>query len=135
MNLLDTNVLLRYLLQDIPSQGAVAAALIESDQEWYLTDVALVEIGFAMEMIYQMPRPDVVDVLCRLIMRKNILVYGLERELVWESLQECRSSRRVSYADALTAAIARKEKGTVFTFDARFPKGGFVRNILTAQPR
>ena len=134
MNLLDTNILLRYLLQDLPAQGAVARSLIESEQEWYLTDVVLAEVGFALQSFYKVPRANVVDILCELVTRQNIQVYGLDRQLVWDALRECRASHRISYADALVAAVARKEQATLFTFDARFPQGGFVRNVLKTQP-
>lgn len=54
----DANVLLRYLLTDVPDQAERARLLVDSDQPLGLTAVALAEIAWTLAgPHYRYPRP------------------------------------------------------------------------------
>jgi predicted nucleic-acid-binding protein len=60
---LDTNVLVRFLVEDDRAQSAAAAALIEraisEDESLFVSDVALCEVVWVLEFSYKVPRPEV----------------------------------------------------------------------------
>lgn len=127
MNAVDTNVLVRYLLQDDPASGPAAARLIDGPEELSVSPVALAETAFVLSRVYGVPRGRVVDGLVALLRKRNIAVLGMDKALAANALLLCRPSGRVSYADALINADARAHGvGTLFTFDERFPSEGLA---------
>jgi predicted nucleic acid-binding protein len=97
-------------------------AVVEGDEDLLITDVALVEAGFAATTLYRLPREDVIDALTGLLQRGNVEMFRLETDLAIQALTLCRPSNRVSFADALIWAAARSARsGVIYTFDARFP--------------
>lgn len=121
----DTNVLVRYLLQDDPEQGRSAAKLVDSETKLGISLVALAETAFVLSRNYQVPREEVVDRLVELLRKRNIDVLGVDKNLAASTLLLCRPSSRVNYADALINADARANAvGKLHTFDERFPSDG-----------
>jgi predicted nucleic acid-binding protein len=118
---LDTNVVIRYFLDDVPDQAARAASVIESQHKLVLSVIVLAEIGSVLVKRYGLERSRVADSLISLIDRDNISVQELPNYLAVEALRLCRTSGRVSFADALLWATARSCGGSVWTFDERFP--------------
>lgn len=57
---LDTNVVLRFLLDDVPQQTAAATKLIENEQV-YVTDVVVAEVVYVLENAMSLPRRDIVE--------------------------------------------------------------------------
>lgn len=55
---LDTNVVLRFLLEDVPDQTQEATDLIESNTV-YVTDVVVIEIIYVLEKVYELSRKDI----------------------------------------------------------------------------
>lgn len=127
MDAVDTNVLVRYFLQDDPDQGPAAARLIDGDDELGLSLVALAETAFVLSRNYEVPQERVVDLLVELLRKRNIFVLGIDKALAASALLLCRPSGRVNYADALINADARTHAVEKFhTFDESFPPEGLV---------
>ncbi len=127
MNAVDTNVLVRYLLQDDPESGPASARLIDGPEELGVSPVALAETAFVLSRVYGVPRERVVDELVTLLRKRNIAVLGMDKALAANALLLCRPSGRVSYADALINADARAYGiETLYTFDERFPSEGLA---------
>lgn len=125
MEAVDTNILVRYLLQDDPEQGRAAARLIDSETNLAISLVALAETAFVLSRNYHVPREEVVDRLVELLRKRNIYVLGVDKNLAASSLMLCRPSGRVNYADALINADARANAvEKLHTFDERFPSEG-----------
>ena len=55
MRSLDTNIILRFLLRDMPDQSPRAIAVIKGSQ-CYVTDTVITETVFVLEKIYRAPR-------------------------------------------------------------------------------
>lgn len=120
---IDTNVVLRYLLNDLPEQAERARALIESERQLWLTDVTIAEIAYVLTKNYSVPRSLAVEKLKGLLGRANVSVFGKEKAIVQIALGLCEQSGRVSFADALLWSSARQDSETiVYTFDDRFPR-------------
>jgi predicted nucleic-acid-binding protein len=123
----DTNVIVRYLLQDDPEMGPAAARLMDGRLRLGVSLVVLAESAFVLASNYGVPREEVVDSLVGLLLKRNIEVIGAEKALVASALMLCRPSGRVNYADALINADARAhEVGKLYTFDERFPSEGLA---------
>ncbi len=127
MDAVDTNVLVRYFLQDDPEKGPAAARLIDGTRELGISLVALAETAFVLSRNYGVPREQVVDRLVELLRKRNIDLLGIDKALVASALLLCRPSGRVNYADALINADARAHAvGRLYTFDERFPSEGLA---------
>jgi predicted nucleic-acid-binding protein len=95
----DTNVLVRYLLQDDPEMGPAAARLMNGGLRLGVSLVVLTETVFVLSSNYGVPREEVVDSLVELLRKRNIEVLGAEKALVASALMLCRPSGLVNYAD------------------------------------
>lgn len=122
---LDTSVVVRYLTGDPPDLADRAARIVDGDIDLQIDGVALVEAAYVLSSVYQVPRHSVVDHLVALVQKRNITLFGLEKQTVVQALLLCRPSGRVSFADAFIWAAARESRGrVVYSFDARFPRYG-----------
>ncbi len=124
----DTSVIVRYLIQDIPDQNEQARQIIEEHPRLLLTAVMIAETSFVLTSFYNVPRDVVVDSLIALLQRVNIRVHQLDTDIVIQALMLCRPSGRVSFADAMLWASARsaRDGSIVYTFDRRFPPIGIT---------
>jgi predicted nucleic-acid-binding protein len=82
---LDTNVLVRYLVQDDARQSAAAAKLIDrtitEGDALFVSDVVLCEVVWVLAGSYRVPRPEIATVL-RELLRARHLVFSASDQLV-----------------------------------------------------
>lgn len=74
---LDTNVLVRYIMQDDPKQSAKATKLIESlnaDSPGYITMVSVVELYWVLTSCYELTGQQVAQALEAILRTKQLLV-------------------------------------------------------------
>lgn len=122
---LETSVIVRYLVNDVPELAGPAARLIDSEVELYVTGVILVEVAHALRTLYRIPRQRVVDDVVGFLRKQNIRTVGMEKNLAIDGLLLCRPSGRVSFPDALIWAEACSSgHQLIYTFDRRFPGVG-----------
>ncbi|MBL4790833.1 MAG: type II toxin-antitoxin system VapC family toxin [Kordiimonadaceae bacterium] len=125
---IDTNVLLRYLLQDDASQAAKAQRLITGHERVLVTDVVLVETIWTLRgKKYALDKEALVAVLMALFEEANIRFEN--GQTVWKALGDYRAAKAVrgkeaDFADALIIAKAKwlagaegEAFGGVYTFD------------------
>jgi len=124
LDLLDANVIVRYLVGDTPDLASRATSLIESNQQLYIPVVVLAEVGFVLTRVYQIDRVRVVDTLLDLLGRHNIDPFEITKDKAIEALQLCAPSARVSFADAMLWAVGNTNGCNIWTFDKRFPSIG-----------
>jgi predicted nucleic-acid-binding protein len=115
---LDTNVLVRYIMQDDFKQSPLATRLIESrsvESRGFVALVSVVELFWVMSSAYELDRGQLIAALEGLLRTKELVV---ERaEIVWKALRIFQSAN-VDFADCLierSAAAAGCEK--TMTFD------------------
>ncbi len=122
---IDTNVVVRYLTNDPPDQAEIATAIVDGMGDLWITGVVLNETAYVLRTKYAVGREDIVDQLLDFVHKANILIYGLDKDLVVQGLMMCRPSGRVSFGDAMVWAAARSAGAdVVYTFDRRFPSVG-----------
>jgi predicted nucleic-acid-binding protein len=118
---LDTNVLVRYLTQDDPSQARLATELIErrlSEQDpGFISVVAMVEMAWVLERAYGLGAADIAAVIERLLQAAELVVEDEQEVFIaMIALKEGRGS----FADALTGALGQRAGCTVTaTFDRK----------------
>jgi predicted nucleic-acid-binding protein len=78
---LDTNVLVRYVMQDDPKQGRRAREVIEAftaETPGFVTIVAIVEFVWVLSSCYELTKPDVIRAVEVLIRSKEIVIEAAE---------------------------------------------------------
>jgi predicted nucleic acid-binding protein len=120
---IDANVVLRYLINDIPEQAERARRLIESGQPLALTAVTLAELAWTLTgPRYAHDRVEVANLLGQFVARDNVTVIGCEKVEAQEALRACaRPIGAAHFGDAFIAACARSfGVAEIFSFDQRF---------------
>ena len=116
---LDTNVLVRYVMQDDPRQSPRATRLIESlsaEDPGFVPAVTLVELVWVLSASYGLDRAQVVTVLDALVRSKELMID--RAELVTQALNRYNAGG-ADFADALIERIAAAAGcSTTMTFDA-----------------
>ena len=116
---LDTNVLVRYVMQDDPRQSPRATRLIESlsaEDPGFVPVVVLVELVWVLSGSYGLDRTQVATVLATLSRSKELVID--RAEAVTQALKRY-SADGADFADALIARLAASAGcSTTVTFDA-----------------
>ena len=103
---LDTNVLVRYVMQDDPRQSPKATRLLESlsaEQPGFVPVVVMVELVWVLSGSYDLNRAQIATVLDTLLRSKELVVD--RAELVAQALQRY-SAGSADFSDALIERIA-----------------------------
>ena len=121
---LDTNVLVRYIMQDDARQSPLATRLIESlsaESPGFVPLVSVVKLAWVLSSAYELDRGQIVQAFESLLRTKEIAV---ERaEIVWKALRVFQRAD-ADFADCLierSAAVAGCER--TMTFDRGAAKG------------
>ena len=126
--LIDTNLIVRYLVQDHEKHAKAAGKLFEACDRGDLVIVVLpavlAECVFVLESFYEHPRGDVATALGLLISSPGIEIAGAAIHL--DALDRYRKTK-VHFVDCLIAATASAENTPVATFDQDFRKFADVR--------
>lgn len=115
---LDTNVIVRYIMQDDPDQSAQATALIERltpASPGFVSVISIVELVWVLESAFSLARSQVLDVLVNLT---SIDVLKIERVAVVAAALRSFREGSADFADCLierSSANAGCEK--TMTFD------------------
>jgi predicted nucleic-acid-binding protein len=103
---LDTNVLVRYIMQDDTRQSPLASKLVESltaDAPGFVTLVSVVELVWVMQSCYALERVQLGDALEGLLRTKEFVV---ERaETIWKAVRVFREGS-ADFADCLIERCA-----------------------------
>tara|TARA_Y100001956_G_scaffold81531_1_gene99359 strand:+ start:2920 stop:3354 length:435 start_codon:yes stop_codon:yes gene_type:complete len=129
---IDTNILLRYLLQDDEAQASKATKLILGDQDVLVTDVVLTETIWTLKgKRYNLSKDQIVNVLHALFAEPNLTFE--DGQAVWGALKDFMNAKPIKsggktkqadFPDALIVNKAKrygqlnkKEVSTIYTFD------------------
>jgi len=114
---LDTNCLLRWLLDDVPEQTAVITAVINSEKNLTVADAALIEMVFVLEKIKKIRRETIEKAVLAIFEKDNILC---NRGLFIEVLSVYTSHPKLSFVDCYLEVLARStETAPLLTFDKK----------------
>lgn len=121
--LVDTNLIVRYLVQDHERHAKVAGKLFDAcdrgDLVVVLLPAVLAECLFVLESFYGHPRAGIAAALARLISSPGVEISGAAVHL--DALDRYRKTK-VHFVDCLIAATAAAEDTPVASFDRDFRK-------------
>ena len=118
---LDTNVVIRYLVQDDTKQSAAATRFIEksltADVPGYINQITLCEIVWVLQRCYGVKQPQVKEIIEALLETKQLILENVE--VTWKALRAF-DANNADFCDALIgqANIHSTCEHTV-TFDKR----------------
>jgi len=103
---LDTNVLVRFIVQDDPKQSPKATRLIESltsETPGYVTLVSIVELVWVLNGCYGSRKGEVCEVLETLLCSRELVV--ADADIVWKALRLYREGK-ADFADNLIERLS-----------------------------
>lgn len=125
---LDTNVLLRFLLGDHPTLSPEAKAIFEDAQSGKITlvvsELLIAEAVWVLSSHYKVSKADIVTKLTRVVEMAGILTF--EKERILDALRRFERTR-CDYIDCYFGALAVEKGHGVVTFDDHFRKMDDVR--------
>jgi predicted nucleic-acid-binding protein len=121
---LDTNVLVRYIMQDDAKQAALASRLVESlaDSTGFIPLIVIAELSWVLTSAYSLSRQQLTEALEGVLRSKEWVVE--KADIVWQAVRLFQSGS-ADFADCLifrSAAAAGCEK--TMTFDKGAAKSG-----------
>jgi len=126
--LVDTNLVVRYLVQDHEKHAKTAGKLFDAcdrgDVVIVVLPAVLAECVFVLESFYEHPRGHISSALGRLISSPGVEISGAAIHL--DALERYRKTT-VHFVDCLLAATAVAEDTPVASFDQDFRKFADVR--------
>jgi predicted nucleic acid-binding protein len=124
---IDTNVVLRYLLDDVADQAERARRLIEGEQVIGVTPIVLAEVGWTLAgPRYRIDRRDVARRLIVFLARDNVVTIGVDQGEAAAALSRCaRAVGGANFGDPPIVACCRSiGVDEIYSFDRQFPRAG-----------
>ena len=128
VKVIDTNLILRYLLDD--PEAPKIEKLLKSKNKYLLSDVILAEIVWVLDSYYEWDRSKIVESLVLLIRLPSIMC---NKFLLTETLTILKDRPKFDFADAYSVALMRSSKiKDIYSFDRDFDK---IPNVKRVEPK
>ena len=115
--MLDTNVLLDWLLDRDQERTGLVDKLLSRSKELQIPDVVIVELAFALEKFYELPRELVSDNINKVI---DESVFNCNRTLFRKAITEYIEHPALSFLDCCLLNYAELQHATpLWTFDKK----------------
>ncbi len=128
---LDTNVLVRYIMQDDIKQSPLATRMVESlsaESPGFVPLVAVVELAWVLSSAYELSRPQMIEAFEGLLRTKELVVE--DAETVWKGLRLLGRTGG-DFADSLIACSAEAAGcAKTMTFDRGAAKNAGMTLVL-----
>jgi predicted nucleic-acid-binding protein len=126
---LDTNIVLRFLLGDVPDQSEKATKLIENHKV-YVTDVILTEVVYVLEKLYELPRKDIYELVTDFLNFSNVVH---NPRFLLDTLALYRAHPSLSFVDCYACEEAKSYANELVTYDKRLTSQGGAHVKILAQ--
>ncbi len=126
---LDSNAILRVVLNDIPDQSAIVIELIEQSPRLAVCDVSVIETMFVLEKHYQFERKNIAYALTEIMKHPHLL---LNEALLSEVLVLFAKQPALSPEDCYLAIYAKQNNQLpLWTFDKKLANqsNGLAREL------
>lgn len=124
---IDTNVLVRYIVQDDPGQAEAATRFIEDsctvETPGFVNHGVLCELSWVLQRCYKASRRDILKVIEQILRTEQFQVQG--PQVVWQALNEAWSGK-ADFADYINLSINRDagcEKTATFDMELHDARG------------
>lgn len=127
--IIDSNIVLRYLLDDDPVQSREARKLIDqtSDASLYLPAIVLTEVTWTLRSHFGVPREEISAAIQRFIAQPAISVDAITLDAVARY-----ATTTIDFADCALAASGAAAGLPIITYDRDFRK---FSDVLVNRPR
>ncbi len=126
---IDTNVLVRYLVQDDLLQSQLASNFIElqcsEETPAFISGIVLCELVWVLESAYDYPKKIIADVLEKILKTRQ---FHLQHpEILWQALREYKN-KSVDFADSYIAHLSlANECSHTVTFDKKAARSNYFK--------
>lgn len=129
---LDTNVLLRLVLNDIPDQNAAVLHMLASRPgEFHVADIAIIEMAFVLGRAYEFTREQVAEVIWGIMDQPRIIC---NRQLFETVLPLYSKRSSLSFEDCCLSVYAQLQDAVpLWTFDQKLAKQAESAKLVTAR--
>ena len=121
--ILDTNVFLRFLLDDIPNQTKEATEILSKAKskrlKIFVPQIIIFEILFALDKYYKFPKTEVGEKVGTLLATSYL---DVEDRTIFQEALEIYKSKNIDFVDCFLICKASKNNSTLFTFDKDLSK-------------
>lgn len=127
----DTNVLVRYIVQDDPQQSKLATQFMEHectvDSPAFINGVVMCELVWVLESAYEYSRQEIAKVIEQILRTREFHIY--QPEILWQSLWGYQH-RGADFADHFIASI-NSHSGCEYTvtFDKKASKSAHFKQL------
>lgn len=127
--ILDTNLIVRFLINDSPKQADKVERLLKNPSEvLILTDVVTAEVIYVLQSNYKFSKDQTVDKLYKLIQNSNLICH---KELIFNTLFTY-LNYNISFIDAyLTAYVELNRLEGIYSFDEGLDK---IKSVKRFKP-
>lgn len=119
----DTNILVRYIVRDVPEQVEAADKLLESftvDAQGYVPREVVIEIIWVLSRSYGFNRTEIASVILDLVDTESLVVESAD-DIVHAAVAYARGDG--DFADLMILVAARRAGcETLYTFDRKFAR-------------
>jgi len=127
----DTNVILRFLLNDPPEMAEKAAQVFEAAEKGEVTLVVnvmvIAEAIWVLQSFYKQPIPAIAKVITDFILNEGILV---EDKVTFLSALQLYEIKRIDFIDAWLAATMQQQGiQQIFSFDEHFDRIAEIQRL------
>lgn len=124
MKAVDTNVLVRFLVQDDDQQMQIATRLLadaeSNKQPLFVSNVVVLELMWVLKSVYEVPRDEILDSLGDLL---SMVALEFQDSLIVRDFVSSAQNNTYDLADLLISHVARgKGCDTTLTFDKKAAK-------------
>lgn len=135
MAALDTNVLVRFLVEDDRAQLAVARRLFEDcaarNEQLFVPKAVVLEFEWVLRKLYEVPKADFIRSLSQLLSTTDLL---FEDEAAIEEALDQYQTAKADFADCLHLSTARRAgQEPLWTFDRKAARLPGVRVLSAAR--
>ena len=121
--LLDTNVFLRFLLDDITGQSKAAADIFTKAKlkklDVFVPQIVIFEIFFALEKYYKFPKDQVIDKVGTLLETPYL---HIQDKTIFQEALELFKKGSIDFVDCFLICQSKAKGSTLFTFDKNLQK-------------
>ena len=134
MKAIDTNVLVRFLVNDDPAQADVVRKRFQQAEQqreaFFIPLLVVLETIWVLDSAYGISRQEAIEVLSELLM---LPILEFENRTALQGVLSCAPNNPFDLADLLIAEVARlADCQSVLTFDKKAAKGAMFE-LITAK--
>ncbi len=121
--LLDTNIFLRYLLNDIPTQTRQIEVILTRAKEHkvklFAAQIIIFEIEFALNKYYKFPKNETIEKLDSIL---GADYFNIQDKNTFQQALELYTKKNLSFVDCFLISRAADQKQEIFSFDQELVK-------------